>query len=131
MFKDKKWLAKGKSPAKINGYDRRGVLATVAGGAFLAGGVAAPESAHACSDNDVGNYSDPVGYLCGGNTGSDTDYGQYADAVGQGVGGSTGYTDSDTGTYQDSVGSGGGPIYTGRNDSDSGTYADAPGYGRW
>jgi hypothetical protein len=95
------------------------------------------------TDNDQGQYADPVGNGRGGYRGvvtgiTDGDSGTYSDPVNQGRGtfgrgGATGLTDGDSGSWSDPVGNGRGTARfsnTGITDGDSGSWADPVGGGR-
>lgn len=132
--------------------NRRSFMATVLGGAAVAGGASALITGQARaqqrptgnSDNDSGSYADPAGYGATGVSDSDP-----YDAAGYGVGGGgggggyqSGLSDSDpvdpggngrgqgTGLSDSDPSDSAGYGYSGMTDSDSGSNADAPGHGR-
>lgn len=95
------------------------------------------------TDNDQGQWADPVGNGRGGYRGvvtgiTDGDSGTYSDPVNQGRGtfgrgAATGLTDGDSGSWSDPVGNGRGTARfanTGLTDGDTGSWADPVGGGR-
>ncbi|MFO0652954.1 MAG: hypothetical protein U0326_42445 [Polyangiales bacterium] len=95
------------------------------------------------TDNDQGQWADPVGNGRGGYRGvvtgiTDGDSGTYSDPVNQGRGhwgrgAASGLTDGDSGSWSDPVGNGRGTARfsnTGITDGDSGSWADPVGGGR-
>ena len=116
--------------------NRRSFMASVLGGAAVAGGASsliagearAQQRPTGRTDGDSGSYADRGGYGRTGMTDSDP-YDRAGYGVGGGGGGRTGLSDSDP---VDAAGNGRGGSRgrTGISDSDSGSNADAAGEGR-
>ncbi len=111
--------------------------------ATTGGGTVVVQGRSGITDNDQGQWADPVGNGRGGYRGvvtgiTDGDSGTYSDPVNQGRGhwgrgGNTGLTDGDSGSWADPVGNGRGTARfsnTGITDGDTGSWADPVGGGR-
>ena len=114
------------------------VMQTTAGGT-----VVVQQGRTGVTDNDQGQFADPVNQGRGGYRGvvtgmTDGDSGTYSDPVNQGRGhfgrgNATGLTDGDSGSWSDPVGNGRGTARfsnTGVTDGDSGNWSDPVGGGR-